>query len=381
MKVTAIRAYQVACDMPEPLGNALQVLRRRAAVLVQVVTDQGVSGWGENASSPVAAGAYIRKVLAPLLLGRDPRATLPLHRAMLGTLNYDRRGVSLMATSALDMALWDARAKIEGVPLHAMLGGAVRERATAYVSGPFMRPGEDPYARVPEEAEAHRKEGFRALKLRSGLSPRADAAIVATLRRQLGDEVALMIDVNRGYTPRAALEAADRMQEAGLLWIEEPLAPDDLPGYRMLSGLMRTAIAGGEALAGLPAFRDALIERTFDILQPDLSVCGGFTSAMGIAALGEAFGIPVMAHVFGTVVNFHASLQMTAVLPSHRAGDPWTYPFFEYDRTPNALRRLRGDHPVAPDGTVAIPDAPGIGVDLDPAELEPYLQEYWEEAV
>jgi D-galactarolactone cycloisomerase len=283
----------------------------------------------------------------------------------------------MMAISGLDIALHDLAARAQGVPVSALLGGALRNRMFAYASGPFMKEGGDPYRDFHTETDRLLAQGWRAFKPRSGHDPRKDGAAAVAMRRQIGSEMALMVDINQGYTARAAIEAARRMEAAELLWIEEPVPPEDIPGYQAVSAAVPVAISGGEALGSLAAFRDLLSAKTFSLVQPDLSVCGGFTGMARVAALADAFDIPAMPHVFGTVVNYHASLQMGAVLTTRRGGGPAPFPFMEADVTFNPLLGVLGD--IRPDGEgfVQIPDAPGLGFELDVERLEEWTSFHW----
>lgn len=377
MKVTGIEAFLLAYDLPEPMANSIVVFRRREALLLRLTTDAGIVGWGETVASPHAAAAYVRARLAPLVLGQDAAATGRLFGRMVATVGYDRRGAAMMAISAVDMALHDAAARERGVPVSALLGGALRDRVFTYASGPFLKADGDPYRGMAKEADALLRQGYRALKPRAGADPRGDGAAFTAMRRQAGPEVALMVDINQGYTARAAVEAARRMEAAELLWIEEPVPPDDIPGYQTVCAAVPVAISGGEALGSLAAYREFLCAGTFSIAQPDLGVCGGFTGLTRVAALCDAFGVPVMPHVFGTVVNHHAALQMAAVLPAKRGGGPQPFPFMEVDVTHNPLLAVLGGIRPAADGTLAVPDTPGLGFDLDPARLEPWITDHW----
>lgn len=379
MKIVEIRGYQVGYGLPEPLANANGVLRRRSALIVEIVTDAGVSGWGETMASPEAAGAFMRARLVPLLLGQDPQRTGRLFHAMLATINYDQRGPAMMAISALDMALHDAAARERGVPVHALLGGALRSRVFAYASGPFMKEGGDPYRDFAADTDRLLARGFRAFKPRSGHDPRADGLAALAMRRQIGPDAALMVDFNRAYTARAAIESARRMVDADLLWIEEPVPPEDIPGYQTVARALDVAVAGGEVLGSLTAFRDFLTAGTFSIAQPDLTVCGGFTGLRRIAALVDAFDLPVMPHFFGTIINFHASLQIAAVLTGRRGGGPAPFPYLEVDVTANPLLGLHGEINPDADGTIAVPEGPGLGVDLTARDLEPWITAHWTE--
>jgi D-galactarolactone cycloisomerase len=378
MKVARIRGFHLRATLPGPIGNALIFFDRIDSLLVQLVSDDGVVGWGEAWASPAAVAAHIRTRLAPLVLGQDPSATGRLWRAMMGALHYDRRGVAVMAAAALDIALHDLTARAHGVPVTALLGGALRARVPAYASGPFFKPGGDPYRAYRDDVEGYQKRGFRAFKPHAGLDPRADGAMALALRCQIGPDGGLMMDYNQSYTARAAIRSAKCMEEADLLLLEEPVMPEDIAGYREVARHVLPALAGGEALGSLAAFREYLVAEAVDVLQPDVTICGGFTGCMRVAALAEAFDVPVMPHVWGTSVNFNAALQLAAVLPARRGGGPAVFPMIEYDATSSPLFVLAGTPPVDPDGMLAMPDAPGLGFDLTDEALRPWTIGQWE---
>ena len=375
MNIRKIEAFHLGFAPNPALGNASTFIRRRDFLLIAITTESGHTGWGEVFNSPFAASAFIKAKLAPLLLGKSVMDRIPLHEAMRAVLAYDKRGAGRMALSAIDIALHDAAGQILGLPLAALLGGAVRDRIFAYASGPFISET-DGYGRYHKEVEHYLALGFRAVKPRAGISPVADGRMVRAIRKQIGEDVGLMVDVNQGYTLAAALSAIRHMEEADLLWIEEPLQPEDMPGYRRIVQNSRTPIAGGEALGSLAAFRDALEAGAFSILQPDATVCGGFTGYRQVSALGAAYDIPTIPHAFGTIVNAAAALHLAALEPARRGGGPAPYPFVEYDMTDNPLLALR---PLAidPDGCIPLSNAPGLGLDLKPQELEPWLTDHW----
>jgi D-galactarolactone cycloisomerase len=377
VKIVEVRGFHVGFSPSPAIGNARTFIRRRDFLLLQVVTDAGISGWGEVFSSPHAAGALIRSRFAGLILGQSPLEYGRLWEAMLSTIGYDRRGVAMMAISAIDMALHDIAAKSRNVSVAAMLGGALRDRVFAYASGPFIADCRSPYAHYAAEVETYLARGFRAVKPRAGVDPKADGTMALALRSLVGADIGLMVDINQGYTARGAIASARRMEEAELLWIEEPVLPEDIDGYRAVATAVPVAIAGGEALGSLAAFRDFLAAGTFSILQPDMTVCGGYTGFAKVAALAAAYDLPVMPHVFGTAVQQRAALQMAALLPSRRGGGPAELPYVEIDATDNPLLTAAGALEIAPDGTIAIPAVPGTGIDLDPERLAPWLTETW----
>lgn len=374
-KIARIDGFEVGCRLSEPIGNARLMFDTRASLLVAITADSGEVGWGETWALPGAAAAMVRDAFGPMLLGRDASAPWPAWQAMSGKLGYDRRGVSTMAISALDIALWDLAGKIAGKPVHALLGGALRETIPAYVSGPFMKPGQNPYRDFAADVGGYLASGFRAIKMRMGTEPHADGRLAGQIRRQIGDDIPLMVDLNEGFSVRGALDIAQRLAEADLVWLEEPIAHDDLPGYRRLYDALPMGLAGGEALLGLKPCRDFLAAGVLDFVQPDLALCGGISEGLRIAALADAFDVPVVPHVWGSVVNFHASLHFAACLPEKRGR--LRTPLFEYDPSENPLRTAFGSHPLDGEGRIAVPDAPGLGVELSPDRLAPFLSRSW----
>ena len=376
VKVVEINGFHLHFKPEHPLGNARTFMRSRDFLALRVKTDKGVCGWGEVFSSPWASAALVRHQFARLVLGRSPDSYRRIYHDMLGTLGYDRRGPAMMAISAIDMALHDAAARSHGVRVVDMLGGPLRDRVFAYASGPFMREADEPYGHYAAEVESYLERGFRALKPRAGLSPMEDGAMVAALRRQVGHDIGLMVDINQGYTSAAASRSAQAMNDADLLWIEEPVQPEDVAGYRAVARATPTPVAGGEALGSLASFRDFFEAGALAIVQPDMTVCGGFSGFDRVAGMADAYDLPVMPHAFSTAINFHASLQMAALLPARRGGGPASYPFVEWDPTGNPLIERFG-LALEKDGHVALPDGPCIGIDLEPEKLAPWVVESW----
>ena len=377
MKIIEIRGHHVGFAPSPAIGNARTMIRRRDFLLLEVITDTGHRGWGEVFSSPDAAAAIIRARYAGVILGQSPASYRMLWERMAATVGYDRRGPAMMAISAIDMALCDLAAQERGLSVAALLGGGLRQRVFAYGSGPFILETPDPYGHYAAEVNRCLATGYRAVKPRAGVSPRADGDMLAAMRRQVGPDIGLMVDINQAYTARAAIASARRMEESDLIWIEEPVEPEDIPGYAAVAEAVSTSVAGGEALGSLAAFRDFLTAGALSILQPDLTVCGGYTGFMRIASLAAAFDLPIMPHVFGTIVNHQAALQVAALLPTRRGAGPSPYPYVEVDISSNPLLILQGEVTPNRDGTLDIPDEPGTGLDLDADRLEPWRREVW----
>jgi D-galactarolactone cycloisomerase len=360
--------------MPEPLGAGGQFFDRRSSLLVELRSDDGVSGWGETWHSPSAAWTIIETTLAPAVLGQDPFEYRRLWVDMHERLGYERQGSGLMALSAIDMALWDLRGRALGQPIGRLLGGPLRTRVPAYASGPYLRPGRDPYRRYRQDVERIVVAGFRALKMKVGIDPAADGRAATAVRKVAGPDVILLADANQVYTTQPAIEAGRQLEQEGFAWLEEPVAPDNVDAYASVAGALGLAVVGGEALGGIRAFRVFFERHALDAVQPDVSIAGGVTEVIRIAALAAAWEVPVIPHVWGTAVNFHASLQLCAALPGYRSHTQVPYPWFEYDQSPNPLRDLWGAPAIGPDGMVEVPQGPGLGIEIDPSALRPYVQ-------
>jgi D-galactarolactone cycloisomerase len=361
VKIDRIRLYHLSAPLPEPIGNAKLFFDRRDTLLVEVGAGR-LCGWGETWEAPAPAAAVIRRSLAACVLGRDPRH--------LGRLWHDMRqavgpanGLAMMAVAAVDMAMHDLVARHQGVPLSGLLGGARRDRVPSYASGPFFKPGGHPYRDFEREVEGYLRSGFRAIKLRSGFRPADDAAAAVAVRRQIGADAPLMIDFNQAYTPRSAIAAAALMAEAAPLWIEEPASPADLEGYRRVADHIRPAVAGGETYGSAAEFRPFLDAGALDVLQPDIAICGGLTGVGQVAVLADLYDRPLVPHVWGGIVNFMAAVHLVATLPEKRAGAPAPFPYLEFDAGPNPLLDLCGRPALNSDGTLSVPETPGLGID------------------
>jgi D-galactarolactone cycloisomerase len=374
--IVRIDGYQLACPLPEVIGNSRVFFDSRRALVVAVITADGTVGWGETWAQPAAAAALIRDSLGRAVLGMDVRAPRRIWNALERTLGVDRRGVTHMAFSALDIAIWDAAARSVKTPIAALLGGALRDKVAAYVSGPFLKPGADPYRDFDADIDAYLKVGFRAIKMRMGVAPRTDGERLRRVRERVGADFPLMVDLNEGATLTDAPAYGEAFRDSRLGWLEEPIRHDDLEGYVRLARELPMPLAGGESLYGLAGFRDYLARGALRIAQPDLALCGGFSEGLRIAALCQAFDVPLIPHVWGTGINFCASLQFAAILPPARsAGFP--YPLFEFDFSHNPLRDAFGSFTVASDGSVPVPQGWGLGIDIDAARFEHLVTEHW----
>ncbi|MGQ9371315.1 mandelate racemase/muconate lactonizing enzyme family protein [Azospirillum sp. ST 5-10] len=374
-EIVSIEGFDVECRLPEPVGNALRVFDRRQALLVRLTTRSGVSGWGECWAFPAAAGTFIRTVLAPAVLGADAAAPRAVHARLREMLVPERRGLGHVALSGIDIALWDCCGRVAGQPIAALLGGRLRDRVMAYASGPLLWARGDRYRGLEQAVEGYAAAGFAGVKLRVGVGQRRDAEVIRAARSILGPDALLMVDFNEGASVRQAVTLAHAVEDARLAWIEEPVAHDNLPAYQRLSTLLPVALAGGESFCGVKSFRDALATGALDVVQPDLAICGGLSEAMRVAGLADAFETAVAPHVWGTGVNFLAALQFAAVLTARYGDIP--FPLFEYDTGVNPLRSALYDEGPDKDGMMAVPDGPGLGVEIAIDRLSDFVTGHW----
>ncbi len=379
MKITDIAIHVLKSPLAEPFAFSQGWVRQRSATLVEVSTDEGVTGWGEafaqGLEPPEIAATVIDKALRPLVTGADPLETEVLwHRMYHMTRDYGRKGSVVAAISAIDMALWDIAGKHRGVPIHALLGGAFRTSVQPYATGFYRIRGQGEAARLAEEAIRHHEAGFTLMKVKLGYGVDDDIACMAAIGRAIqGKPIGLMVDTNHAYGRAEALRLGRALDGFGLRWYEEPVAPEDLRGYVEMRDKLTMPIAGGENEHTLFGFRELLAAGAVDIAQPDIGSCGGITAARHVATLAQAHGVLVNPHVWGSAVAQAASLQVIAALPvAHHSLHPQE-PVLEYDRSSHPFRNQLVHEPIGlVDGRVAIPTRPGLGIEIDRGTLERY---------
>lgn len=347
---------------------------RRAVCLVRITTDDGRYGWGEGYGPAEVVRAGIG-FLAPLLVGSDPvqNGTLwqHMHRR---SLDFARRGVLLAALSAIDVALWDLKGKILGVPVHVLLGGKRRSAVPVYATGLYFDDAPGLTERLAAEAAGYVAEGFRAVKMKVGLGVVTDAVNVRTVRASIGASTKLMMDSNHAFSLREALDLVRRVEEQDLSWFEEPLSPDDYDGYRELRSRSSIPIAAGECEYGVAGFHQLFGARAVDIAQPDLCACGGLTEGQRIGALARAHFVDVTPHCWGTGIGFAVGLHFISTVDKVPGRLRMPEPFLEMDRTENALRdELTFPRFMQKDGVVAVPEAPGLGIEVDTERLNEFV--------
>ncbi len=366
MKIAEVHTHILDHKLDVAFESASMRFDRRQHILVEIVCDDGTTGWGECLGPALPNGAIV-KAYATRLIGRNPLDTEILWQELYNLFrDQGQRGLAVTALSGIDVALWDIKGKRFGVPVSVLLGGRLRESVRAYATGSFRRDGVDRVADNAAECAGHIAAGFNAVKIKIGFDPKTDLAVIAAVREAIGPQARLMIDANHGYDVREAVAVGQAAQQYDIDWFEEPVIPEQLGAYRAVRAGQPIPVAGGETWHGRFGFREPLETRCIDIAQPDLCGTGGFTEMRRIADMAALHGVRLVPHVWGTVVQIAASLQfMAALLPDPPRREP-IEPILEFDRTPNPFRQAIARTPIEHEnGVVRIPDGPGLGIEID----------------
>jgi D-galactarolactone cycloisomerase len=369
--IRAITPHVLMADLAEPFAYSQAWYRKRGAMLVEITTEDGITGWGE-AFGPPELTAPIVAWLAPLVIGQDAMAREAIWQALYNRLrDHGQRGLVVEAISAIDIALWDIAGQALGLPVHRLLGGPLRMEIEAYATGFYRRERDDHLHYLVEEAGKRRAEGFRSLKLKTGWGLKQDIALTKDFRKAIGPDCGLLVDCNHAYDAPAAIAYGNAVADCDIGWFEEPVPPEDIAGYLEVKARQPLPVAGGEASFARWGFAEMIARRSVDILQPDVAACGGISELKKIADMASAFGVRVNPHVWGTGVTLAASLHLLAVIPDNPPGLFPRPPLLELDRSPHPVRDEATSMPaISADGRVRVPEAPGLGVTVDRAALK-----------
>ncbi|MFO0232505.1 MAG: mandelate racemase/muconate lactonizing enzyme family protein [Burkholderiales bacterium] len=388
-RIARVRAHVLEAPLSEPFAWSFTETSTRGSCVVEVTTEDGLSGWGE-CLGPARLNAPIVGAYGRMLLGQDALAVDRHWLAMYnGLRDQGMKGLALTALSGVDVALWDLRGRHWGEPVWRRMGGRFRDAVAAYATGTYRRGdgwrtletrrtaarfgGGDPDALTREtlqylvdEVAGYAAQGFRAAKLKIGFGVDQDVALVRAVREAVGPRVGLMIDANHGSDAIDAIRLGSAVADLDIGWFEEPVVPDDLDSYVEVRRGQPVPVAGGETEFTRWGFREVLTRRAMDIVQPDICACGGLSEAKKIADMATAFGVRLVPHVWGTGIGLAAALQLHAVLPPSPPRHDPTEPMLEFDRSEHPFRQAVLAEPIEHErGMVRIPDGPGLGVAID----------------
>lgn len=386
MIITDVTTLKLRYEMPIPMADAIHYMPNRNTLLVQVHTDEGMTGLGEAA----AYGGYLESTEAIILnelrqtiLGQDPFKVEKLWQMMATRAHQrGRRGMLMMAISGIDIALWDIIGQAVKTPLYRLLGG-YRDTLDAYASAGFYAKdkGVDDLA---DEVSDYVGRGFRYVKIKVGRNPEVltnplhnmqaeeyatasleqDVERVHAVRKAIGPKVKLAVDANNAWTPSVALRFMREVERFDIHWLEEPVATDDIDGSALVAHQLDTPVSGYETETGLPGFRELIARHAVDIVQPDVIWTGGITECRKVAALAQAYNLPCIPHVFSSAVATIANMHLIASIPNGG--------LLECDQNVNPLRTELFEEPITIDenGKVRMPERPGLGVTLNQAVVE-----------
>ena len=361
MIIRSVDAYKVSVPLTRPVRFATRAVSHRDFTVVRVETDEGLVGHGLTWWNHPAD--VVRRLLAQHLLGNDPLDIEKLWHAMYKEVYRERKGGAICAISAVDIALWDIRAKHQRLPLRKLLHGT-KEKVPAYASDGYYREGEGP-SQLVEELEGYRKRGgFTSAKIKVGGVPiEEDLKRVKAIRDAFGYDFELMVDANNGYSQDQAMEAGRGYERFKVKWFEEPLWPDDLEGTSAVCAALDVPVAQGELEYLVSGFREIIHHRAADILQPDVVFCGGITEFMKIAKLAQEYNLAIAPHA-----QHDLSAQLVASIPNGL-----TVEYFYKDADIMKDTTLFRSTLEPKDGFLTPSNEPGVGFTIDESRVNEFI--------
>lgn len=358
MKITGVRSQLVLVPLDIPIVSAIRRADRVALVLVTVQTDGGITGLSYLQAFGVDQGRAVQALLAYLggvLDGEDPLLTLRCYQVMDRANNLlGRGGLATFALSGIDMALWDIAGKAYNAPVASLLGAAGTRVAAYQSAGLWLSSPPD----VAAQALKFKAAGHGAMKMRVGRSePAEDIEAVQRVREAIGGQVMLMADANQAWTPQRAVGLGRALERFDLYWLEEPVDHDDVEGHALVARELAVQVATGEN-SYLPQGFRALVEASAaDILMPDLQRVGGITGWRQVAAIADAWRLPLASHLFPEISVHVLAASPTAALLEYM---PWAQP-------------LLAEKMEIHQGLIEVPARPGLGLVFDDAQVERYV--------
>ena len=363
LRIADINAYPTSFPVDPKNSVTLGIGRavKRDAVIVKVTTDSGIVGWAEahHGRAPGAVAHLVNTTLKQLVVGMDAYDVVgvwaKVYQKQLGS--HGMGAAAAIGLSGIDTALWDIRGKALGVPLYKLLGGRAAPIA-AYAGGVSL--GYQEPAALVAEAQPLIAAGYKAVKLRVGDSPARDLARVAAVRKALGDDIAILVDANTGYTVADARKVMPALDDYGVGWLEEPFPAHDYVSYAQAITFGNVPLAAGENHYTRFEFHRLIDDGYITILQPDLSKTGGVTEALRIAHMASAWKLSINPHTSMTGLNMAATIHFLCAIDN--AG------YFEGDVSKDNLFRdelVSKPYEVDANGCVHPLEKPGLGLEVN----------------
>jgi len=339
VKISSIKSHVLRYELDKELGYSQQYYKHRTAHLVEIETDEGITGWGEcfGPGNIALANKYIvEKVIQPLIIGEDPiNKEYIWHKVYNLLRDSGQKGMPIQALSGIDIALWDILAKKAKLPLYQLLGGKTNSKIPVYGYGMMLQKKsvEELCELFKKEANQIKEKNFKAMKMKVGLGPKEDLKLVSAVREVIGDNFKLMVDANHAYNKNDALYVGRGLDEMEIYWFEEPVAPEDYDGYKELKEKLKTNIAGGEAEFTKYGWNQLIKNNCIDIAQPEVCGLGGITEYLKVSALAQSNFIPIVNHVWGSALSVAVNLHLLTSLPDMPGGLFPTKSMLEFDTT------------------------------------------------
>ena len=369
MKITEVVAYPLTTPIADDQQKTSQgSFGTVSIVVVELRTDEGLVGHGEALAryAPRAYKALIDEQLAPRVLGADPFVAGALWQKMFRTFTGQSGGVLIEAIAAIDIACWDLMGKALGKPVFKLLGGMGRDRVHAYASS--IAWADDAVAVA--QTKAALAQGFDLIKVKIGGPAEQAIARCRLIRATAGAGVRLAADANWAFDYDDAVKVSRALLELDYFWFEEPLVPEDRDGLRRLRAAVPLRFAAGESEHTAHGARELVASRSVGIVQPDVARSGGISETRNIAALAQAFHVGYAPHVGASgAVCAAASLQLAAAAPNFVTFECMT---FRNPLRERLTKRKVGDPDALVDSTVAVPQGPGLGIEIDFDVLESF---------
>jgi len=370
LTITKVETFALEYKLPKAIGvSVLALSDMRAALLVKITTDSGLVGWGETADVGGTRGV-IEDHLKPKLLGANPMQHRTLWRELWGHAFGDGRAVG-----GVDIALHDLRGKALKMSVADLYGGRVRDTTLAYAAAMNYTEGVDPEDQYPQEAAGLVKRGFRAMKIRTGrFENRRDLAVLAKVREAVGPDIRLLTDGNGAFTLPQAVKFGKELEKLDFYCFEEPLPEGaNYEGYDVLTQSLDIAISGGEAMESRNKARDHIVKRSFDIIQPDVTLCGGVAEALFIAEMARLWSVQCLPHCWASAIAVAATLQVLSLIPPYTFGFTSDEPMLELD-VYNPFRDEIVSRPFElKKGRIATPTGPGLGIEVNEDAVKKFL--------
>lgn len=375
MNITDVQAFGVSFPLDEPAQDATGVWHDWNTVIVKITAEDGTFGYGEI--GPIHGGgipiftAMVDHKLKDMVIGEDAFDREKLYEKMLGrgTSSYalGQKGAIVSAVAGIDIALWDLVGKILDTPVYKLLGGCFHEKIPAYASG-FFGKGGRPLTpdECADEAKSYADQGFKGVKMKVGFGHDQDLRNLEAVRNALGPDLGIMVDANQSYSYHDVLKIEDDLAAFDLTFLEEPLPINDIDAMASLVATVKVPIAAGENYYTRFEFRDVLVKRAVNIIQPDIIHAGGITETKKIAAMASAWNVPLCPHIHATV-GVAASIHLLTSAPNALAAE-----YITSGGSYKLRQALCGKTFMAEDGWIRAPQEPGLGMNINEEIFEKY---------